>query len=153
MPRSTSSAATCSDVDSTLWLHADRVCSTMSGSIRRRPDGALEADVLGVLWAVGDAALTPAEVNQRLGTGLAYTTVMTVLTRLWKKGLADRVEQGRAFAYRAVFTESELATRRMCDTLDGVGDRASALAGFVDSLSRRDVSHLRRLLEEMEGRR
>lgn len=108
--------------------------------------------MLGVLWAVGDDALTPAEVNQQLGTGLAYTTVMTVLTRLWRKGLAERVQQGRAFAYRAVLTESELATRRMGDTLNGVGDRASALAGFVGSLSSGDVSHLRRLLDEMEGR-
>lgn len=122
----------------------------VNGPIRKRPDGALEADVLGVLWSAGDEAFTPAEVNERLGTGLAYTTVMTVLTRLWRKGLAERVQQGRAFAYRAVLTESELATRKMGETLNGVDDRASALAGFVGSLSNRDVSHLRRLLDEME---
>jgi predicted transcriptional regulator len=117
---------------------------------RKRPDGGLEAEVLGVLWSAGEEALTPSEVNRRLDSGLAYTTVMTVLTRLWKKGLVDRVGQGRAFAYRPVVTESELATRRMREALDGVGDRASTLAGFVGSLSSRDVTHLRRLLDEMD---
>ena len=53
-------------------------------SPRKRPDGALEADVLGVLWAADGQSLSPAEVNERLPTDLAYTTIMTVLTRLWK---------------------------------------------------------------------
>jgi predicted transcriptional regulator len=102
---------------------------------RKRPDGALEADVLGVLWAAGDATLTPSEVNDQLETDLAYTTVMTVLTRLWKKGLAERVELGRGYGYRATFSESQIAAQRIRDTLDGIDDRASALAGFVDSLT------------------
>ena len=84
---------------------------------------------------------------------LAYTTVMTVLTRLWKKGLVGRVAQGRAYAYRAAFTESELATQKMTQTLAAVSDRASVLAGFVGSLSKRDVGQLRRLLGESGGPR
>jgi predicted transcriptional regulator len=115
----------------------------------RRPDGALEADILGVLWGA-DEALTPGEVNEILDTDLAYTTVMTVLTRLWKKGLVERVAQGRGFAYVPVMSESELATQKMTETLAATGDRASVLAGFVGSLSKRDVGQLRRLLGELD---
>jgi predicted transcriptional regulator len=115
----------------------------------RRPDGALEADILGVLWGA-DEALTPGEVNEILDTDLAYTTVMTVLTRLWKKGLVERVAQGRGFAYVPVMSESELATQKMTETLAASGDRASVLAGFVGALSKRDVGQLRRLLGELD---
>ena len=62
----------------------------------RRADGALETDILGVLWAAS-GPLTPAEVNDRLDSGLAYTTVLTVLARLWTKGLLERTRQGRAY--------------------------------------------------------
>lgn len=119
----------------------------------RRPDGALESDILNVLWSGGETAMTPGEVNEALGQGLAYTTVMTVLTRLWQKGLLERVERGRAFAYRTLVSESELASRKMANALEGVADRASVLAGFVGSLSKKDVGELRRLLSETERRR
>ncbi|MEZ5411210.1 MAG: BlaI/MecI/CopY family transcriptional regulator [Acidimicrobiales bacterium] len=119
-------------------------------SPRKRPDGALEADVLGVLWAADGQSLSPAEVNERLPTDLAYTTIMTVLTRLWKKGLAERVEAGRGYAYRATYSESELTSQRIRDMLDHAHDRASALAGFVDSLDTGDIQHLRRLLAELD---
>ena len=119
-------------------------------SPRKRPDGALEADVLGVLWAADAQSLSPAEVNERLPTDLAYTTIMTVLTRLWKKGLAERVEAGRGYAYRATYSESELTSQRIRDMLDQANDRASALAGFVDSLDTGDIQHLRRLLADLD---
>ena len=119
-------------------------------SPRKRPDGALEADVLGVLWAADRQSLSPAEVKERLPTDLAYTTIMTVLTRLWKKGLAERVEARRGYAYRATYSESELTSQRIRDMLDQANDRASALAGFVDSLDTGDIQHLRRLLAELD---
>lgn len=97
--------------------------------------------------------MTPGEVNEALGQGLAYTTVATVLTRLWQKGLLERFEPGRAFAYRALVSESELASRKMAQALDGVADRASVLAGFIGSLSKKDAGELRRLLGETERRR
>jgi predicted transcriptional regulator len=117
---------------------------------RKRPDGALEADVLGVLWAVEGEALSPAEVNERLTADLAYTTIMTVLARLWKKGLAERIEMGRGYAYRATYSESELTSQRIRDMLDQANDRASALAGFVGSLEAGDIEQLRRLLAELD---
>ena len=116
----------------------------------RRPDGALEAEVLAVLW---DAAqpLTPAEVLTALDRPLAYTTVMTILARLWRKGILRRMTRGRGYEYEAAVSEGDLASRRIRDTLRGSNDRSSVLAAFVGSLSRRDRVELRRLLAELDA--
>lgn len=63
-----------------------------------RPRGALEHEVLGCLAAAG-RPLTVAEVLADIGDGLAYTTVMTALSRLHAKGALSRESAGRAFAY------------------------------------------------------
>lgn len=120
----------------------------MKGS-ERRPDGGLEQDVLRTLWANPDAPMTPGDVNRELGEQLAYTTVMTVLTRLWNKGLLERVQVGRAYAYRPVMSESALVGQRMSEALATSGDRHSALTQFVEQLSAKDVRHLRRLLGQL----
>ena len=117
----------------------------------RRPDGALESEVLGVLWRA-ERALTPAEVRSKLGGDLAYTTVMTVLGRLHDKGLLRRDQRGRAFAYTATVSESELIARRMGEALAGTRDRASALVGFVGELSKRDVELLRKVVNDRDRR-
>lgn len=111
----------------------------------RRPDGALEREIMEVLWDA-DRPLTPAEVRQRLDADLAYTTVMTVLGRLHDKGRAVREPQGRAFAYTAAVSESELAAVQMNAVLSSAADREGALGGFVGGLSGRDREALRRLL-------
>lgn len=111
----------------------------------RRPDGALERDIMEVLWG-SDEPLTPGEVRDRLDVDLAYTTVMTVLGRLHEKGRASREQRGRAFAYTAAVSESELAVEQMNAVLSSTTDREGALGGFVGGLSRRDRAALRRLL-------
>lgn len=105
---------------------------------------------MAALWASG-RALSPGEVNEALGDRYAYTTVMTVMSRLWTKGLLDRRPQGRGYVYEPVMSENEMATRKMADTLSSAKDPAGVLAGFVGSLSTRDVKHLRRLLGEAKG--
>ena len=111
----------------------------------KRPDGALEHDIMTVLWAT-DQPLLPAEIKARLVADLAYTSVATVLGRLVGKGLVGRVEAGRAFAYNATVTESELATRRIATVMAATSNRAEVLAGFVQTLSPGDVAALRALL-------
>ncbi len=112
----------------------------------RRPDGALEHDIMTVLWAAANP-LQPGEVNERLPTRLAYTSVATVLGRLHAKGLVERSVSGRAFTYHASVAESELAARRIGDVLSSASDRTAVLAGFVGSLSKRDAKALRKLLD------
>lgn len=112
----------------------------------KRPDGALEHDIMTVLWAHG-RPLQPGEIKELLHTELAYTSVATVLGRLHAKGLVGRHEAGRAFAYQALVNESALAARRIGDVLAAASDRRAVLAGFVGSLSKRDTKALRALLE------
>lgn len=113
--------------------------------MRRRPDGALERDIMEVLWG-SDEPLTPAQVSERLDVDLAYTTVMTVLGRLHEKGRATREQRGRAVAYSAALSESELAGGQMNAVLASTADHEGALGGFIGGLSRRDRAVLRRLL-------
>jgi predicted transcriptional regulator len=113
----------------------------------KRPHGALEHDILSILWRA-DEPLQPAEVKARLDTDLAYTSVATVLGRLHDKGLVERLASGRAFAYRSVVNEAELAARRIGEVLSSASDRTAVLAGFVGHLSKRDAKALRRLLDE-----
>ncbi|MDW3212716.1 MAG: BlaI/MecI/CopY family transcriptional regulator [Ilumatobacteraceae bacterium] len=112
----------------------------------RRADGALEREVLAVLWDGDGAAMTPTDVLGQIDGELAYTTVMTVLSRLHDKGLTHRERRGRAFAYTATVTESELVASRMRTELASSRDRTEALSGFVSRLDRRDRAALRRLL-------
>lgn len=112
----------------------------------RRADGALEREVLGVLWDSDGMAMTPTDVLERVDGHLAYTTVMTVLSRLHDKGLTRRERRGRAYAYTATVTESELVAARMRSELSASRDRTEALSGFVSRLDRRDRAALRRLL-------
>ena len=103
--------------------------------------------MLGVLWRA-ERALTPADVRAELGGVLAYTTVMTVLGRLHDKGLLQRTSRGRAYAYTASLSESQLVAQRMNDALSATKDRASALSGFVGGLSKRDAALLRKVISE-----
>jgi predicted transcriptional regulator len=112
----------------------------------KRPDGQLEYDVLHVLWAA-DRPVSPAEVNDRLGLGLAYTTVATILTRLHAKGLIDRAPVGRAFAYRALVDESEFAVRRIHEVLESASDRSEVLARLVERLRDDEIDEVRALLD------
>jgi predicted transcriptional regulator len=113
----------------------------------RLPRGELENQVLNVLWAA-DGACTPRAVHAALGSerDLAYTTVMTILVRLWRKGLVDREPAGRAFAYKPVESRDERVASRMGELLAGAGDRSAALAGFVDALPDDELEALRRII-------
>ena len=116
----------------------------------RRAAGELEAAVLAVLQAAG-SPLSPGEVRDRLGGGLAYTTVVTILSRLHGKGVLNRRKAGRAFLYAPVADEPGLAARRMAKMLDAEPDREEVLARFVSGLSGKDEDLLRRMLGEAGG--
>ena len=118
----------------------------------RLPVGELEAAVMDVLWDRG-GWLTPGEVQAALAGEhtLAYTTVMTILVRLWNKGRVQRQRDGRAFAYRPRRTREEHAAERMGELLTGAKDRPLALSHFVDDLSPDDRAQLRRMLRGLDA--
>ncbi len=113
---------------------------------KRRPMGALESEVLEQIWSEPEG-LTPRDVLERLDGDLAYTTVMTIMNRLWNKGLLDRAKEGRAFRYRPLRTESEVIAARMSDALGFARDREASLSRFVEDLEPGDEAVLRALLE------
>jgi predicted transcriptional regulator len=119
--------------------------------------GPLGAEVMDVLWsasASGDGPMTVRAVLDRLNRGraegeaLAYTTVMTVLTRLTERGAARRTPAGRGYAYAAAVRDvAELAVR---DVVRDHGE--AALSYFVDA-ARTDprlAERLQRLLSPGE---
>ena len=114
-------------------------------SSARRAAGELESAVLGVLHAAGEP-LSPGTVRERLGGDLAYTTVVTILSRLHAKGVLERARAGRAYLYAPVADEPGLAARRMATVLAAEPDREAVLARFVSSLSESDEQLLRRML-------
>jgi predicted transcriptional regulator len=116
----------------------------------RRAAGELEGAVLAVLQAAG-SPLSPGQVRDRLGGDLAYTTVVTILSRLHAKSVLERRKAGRAFVYQPVADEPGLAARRMARVLDAEPDREAVLARFVSGLSNADEELLRRMLGEDSG--
>ncbi|MFI9627006.1 BlaI/MecI/CopY family transcriptional regulator [Streptomyces sp. NPDC052042] len=114
---------------------------------RRRGQGELEAQVLSAL-RVAPGPETAAWVRAHLGGTLAYTTVMTILTRLHAKGVVTRERAGRSFLWTAAADEAGLAAHRMRRVLDGETDREAVLMSFVSGLSARDEELLRALLND-----
>jgi predicted transcriptional regulator len=86
-------------------------------------------------------------VLDELGGELAYTTVMTTLSRLVEKGVVSRERVGRAYAYTAVLDQPGIAAARMRELLESGDDRAAVLAQFVGSLSDEDERVLGQLLK------
>ncbi|WP_416975442.1 BlaI/MecI/CopY family transcriptional regulator [Streptomyces sp. 4F14] len=114
---------------------------------RRRGQGELEALVLEALRAAEGPA-TAGWVQERLGSDLAYTTVITILTRLLEKGAVTRERAGRSFAWTPASDQAGLAARKMRKVLDGERDREAVLASFVTGLGADDERLLRELLGE-----
>nr|BFD81283.1 hypothetical protein StreXyl84_06840 [Streptomyces sp. Xyl84] len=112
----------------------------------RRRQGELEGQVLAALREA-DGPVTAAWVQERLGGDLAYTTVVTILTRLLAKDVVSRERRGRSFVWTPTADVARLAALRMRRLLDGERDREAVLASFVTALPPGDEQVLRALLE------
>jgi predicted transcriptional regulator len=110
--------------------------------------GTLERRVMESVWARGE--VTVRDVRADVGEEVAYTTVMTTLDRLYKKGLLQRRKASRAFAYTAAIEPDELqhalATGFLDPLLQERGRPLPALSSLVDIVGERD----RELLDELE---
>ncbi|GAA4840978.1 BlaI/MecI/CopY family transcriptional regulator [Kitasatospora terrestris] len=113
---------------------------------RRRGQGELEAQVLDALRAAPGPA-TAHWVQDRLPGDLAYTTVMTILSRLHAKGAVSRARSGRSYRWLASADAAGLAALRMRRVLDTHADRDAVLASFVTALLPQDEELLRQLLD------
>jgi len=112
-----------------------------------------ELDIMAVLWQRGDA--TVADVHERLAADLAYTTVLTVLRTLERKGAVRHEEEGKAYRwYPTVEREAagRRALRRVRDKIFG-GSESLLLTEFVRDrdLSTEELRRLRELIDERLG--
>ncbi|MGD3112597.1 BlaI/MecI/CopY family transcriptional regulator [Streptomyces sp. YGL11-2] len=117
----------------------------------RRAPGELESEVLSALWAAGEP-VGVGVVREQVAGDPAYTTVLTILSRLHDKGLVARERAGRGYLYAPLRDEAGHAAAGMRDLLERGGDRAAVLARFVSDLPAEDEKLLEQLLRgDMEG--
>ncbi len=116
--------------------------------------GPLERTIMELLWDRGDAEVTVRDVLESpAGRKSAYTTVMTVLDRLWRKGFLARRMVGRAYAYRVRRTRDQHVGGLVAWVLAGSGDRRSAFLGFARSVDEQDLEELRKVIRQVERER
>ena len=110
--------------------------------------GGLEKAIMDRLWGWNRAA-TVREVLEDLNRDrkVAYTTVMTVMTNLERKGLLSRTLVGRAYAYTPVAAEADHTAALIAEALGSSRDRTTPLLRFVSQLSAREIDQLRTALE------
>jgi predicted transcriptional regulator len=97
--------------------------------------GNLEREVMEVVWRTDDT--TVKQVQSALRREVAYTTVMTTLDRLFKKGFVGRSRAGRAFVYRAILTRAQTETAVARGLMSGIFAGPSAmpiLSNLVDAV-------------------
>lgn len=108
--------------------------------------GALEAQVMDVLWDHGPA--TVREIIDQLPSDPAYTTIATVLTNLGRKGLVEPSRERRSTRYHPRLTREEHATTVMEQVLSASRDRTASILHFVDSMPEAELRLLREYLRD-----
>lgn len=120
--------------------------------------GTLEERVMDVLWRrTGPLAVREVAGELKGPSQLAYTTVMTTLDRLFKKGLLERHKDGTAFVYEPAMTRDEYRRRIVESTVTGLmehnSDADPVLAAFVDAAAEVDEDNLKRIEKLIAERR
>src|SRR5215470_2565387 len=116
--------------------------------------GDLETRVMRAIWARGK----PVTVRDVLGDlqaerPLAYTTVMTVMGNLRKKGWLRRQDEGRAYRYEPLVTAEEYSAALMRQALEASTDRPAALMHFLDELSPEEAAELEAAYQRLTRQR
>lgn len=105
--------------------------------------GTRQAAVMALLWQQPGRFMTVRNVFDAVDDDLAYTTVMTVLSRLHLKGLLERRREGRAWTYRPSVSETEYTARAMTVAFHDSHDRHGTLLHFVEHLTPEEQRALR----------
>jgi predicted transcriptional regulator len=115
--------------------------------------GNLEAQVMRKVWEREQ----PATVRDIVGDlqrerSIAYTTVMTVMDNLRKKGWLRRHADGRAYRYEPVISSEEYSARLMQQALSASNDRNAALMRFIEQMSAEEAGALEEAYRRLTGR-
>jgi predicted transcriptional regulator len=116
--------------------------------------GDLEAVVMDRLWA-SDGAITVREVFEDLlhDREIAYTTVMSTMDNLHRKGWLSRERQGKAYLYVPSMTREQYSAQLMRDALDVGGRSDLVLAHFLEGISDDESAALRKVLRRLASRK
>jgi predicted transcriptional regulator len=117
--------------------------------------GPLEADVMEAVWSRGEVTVRDVHKTLKRRRPIAYTTVMTTMSRLADKGLLDRTEGGRAHRYSALVSREEYASSTARSVVDWLVTqfRDPAVAYFLDRVEKEDEQVIEALREAIEQRR
>ena len=118
--------------------------------------GSLEYELMEILWERGECSVR--DVVFKLSRTLAYTTVMTTLDRLFKKGLLDRHKSDRAFVYSPSFSRQEWERKRAGNLVAGFlsgpnTSRELLLSCLLDAVGEHDATLLDELEKKIRSRR
>jgi predicted transcriptional regulator len=119
-----------------------------------REFGDLETAIMNVMWAA-ERPCVVREVRERMqyGRQVAYTTVMTVMNILHRKGVLDRSKQGRAWRYWPVEQREEHDARLMTEVLRSGGDEDLTMRRFVERVSDDERCRLRNAVLDVSSQR
>jgi predicted transcriptional regulator len=118
--------------------------------------GASELEVLRVLWDTGAATVRDVMLRlEKKGRRLAYTTVLTYLTRLEKKGFVVSDKGGLAYVYRAKLTRERVRKSRIRSMLSQLYDGAAGPLVLqlvrMEQLEPDEIRQLQELIESLDG--
>ena len=116
--------------------------------------GDLEAVIMHRVWQYGKP-VTVRELFDDLSAErtIAYTTVMSTMDNLHRKGWLDRVKEGKAYRYTATASREEYSARLMREALEGGGDTEAVLSHFVAQIDSGESDALRSVLRKLRDRR
>ena len=115
--------------------------------------GELEAVIMHRVWDHG-GPVTVRELFDKLQQerAIAYTTVMTTMDNLHRKGWLARVKEGKAYRYTATASRAEYSARLMREALDGGGDTQAVLNHFVAQMDGEESELLRDVVRRLTDR-
>lgn len=113
--------------------------------------GDLEAVIMDTMWTWAEPS-TVRDVVEHLQEQrtIAYTTVMTVMDNLHRKGWLQRDREGRAYRYWPVSSREEYSARLMREALSGSEDRAATLVHFLEQMDPAEAAALQQALRQIE---
>lgn len=116
--------------------------------------GELESVVMDQMWdRAGKATVRDVLEDLQQTRDIAYTTVMTTMDTLHRKGWLDREKHGKAYHYWPTLTREEYSARLMREALDGSEDPDAVLSQFLAQMSDEESSRLRSLMRRLSSRK
>jgi predicted transcriptional regulator len=116
--------------------------------------GDLEAVVMNRVWDhAGPVTVRDVFEELREVRAIAYTTVMSTMDNLHRKGWLERERDGKAYRYTPVASREEYSARLMREALAEAGDTEAVLSHFVAAMDSGQAEALRAVLDKLAGRR